>query len=368
MGMSRALVVIASALAIVGLLFFVIVMSFNGWRFDLVFSEGIDERIVDLDGGIQNITVNVSATDVTVLPSTDGAGRVVIREHRNIHHKAAQSGGELTIGYEDERSWIDHLFNFIDMSITVYLPAGEYAELKIDASTADIEIREGFVFSNIAIKVGTGDVLVRSSALGAVTLEASTGDVQARNIECASLSATTGTGDISVSGVSAAGDASLNAASGTVALTASTGDVRARNTACASLSVTTSTGDIEIEGASVAGAISTSVSTGKTELSDVACAEYVARGGSGDIELERVVASGKLDIQVRTGDVELEDSDAADIYITTTTGDVEGSLLSEKVFITSTSTGEVDVPNTVAGGRCEITTSTGDIEISVKGK
>ena len=51
--------------------------------------------------------------------------------------------------------------------------------------------------------------------------------------------------------------------------------------------------------------------------------------------------------------------------ITTDTGNVKGSLLSEKVFIVSTDTGKKQVPNTITGGRCEITTDTGDIIISI---
>ena len=54
-------------------------------------------------------------------------------------------------------------------------------------------------------------------------------------------------------------------------------------------------------------------------------------------------------------------------YIKTSTGDVEGTLLSEKIFSIHTSTGKVKVPNTNNGGTCEIKTSTGDIEIQIKG-
>jgi hypothetical protein len=42
-----------------------------------------------------------------------------------------------------------------------------------------------------------------------------------------------------------------------------------------------------------------------------------------------------------------------------------GTLLSSKVFIIKTDTGDVDVPKSTVGGRCEITTSTGDVEISI---
>ena len=49
----------------------------------------------------------------------------------------------------------------------------------------------------------------------------------------------------------------------------------------------------------------------------------------------------------------------------TDTGDVRGSLLSEKVFIVNTDTGRKEVPDTITGGRCEITTDTGDVKITI---
>ena len=51
--------------------------------------------------------------------------------------------------------------------------------------------------------------------------------------------------------------------------------------------------------------------------------------------------------------------------VSTDTGDVTGSLLSAKVFVVTTDTGTVQVPKSTAGGRCEISTDTGDIRITV---
>ena len=69
-----------------------------------------------------------------------------------------------------------------------------------------------------------------------------------------------------------------------------------------------------------------------------------------------------------TGDVELNACDAGGLSLKTTTGDVTGTLLSEKVFITDTSTGDVSVPKTTSGGKCEISTTTGDIRIDIVDK
>ena len=58
--------------------------------------------------------------------------------------------------------------------------------------------------------------------------------------------------------------------------------------------------------------------------------------------------------------------DAAELEISTDTGDVKGSLLTEKVFITRSDTGRIRVPETVTGGKCKITTDTGNIEIEIQ--
>ena len=52
--------------------------------------------------------------------------------------------------------------------------------------------------------------------------------------------------------------------------------------------------------------------------------------------------------------------------IETDTGDVDGTLLSDKLFLTETSTGDIRVPNTADGGICDIKTDTGDIKIAIK--
>ena len=45
---------------------------------------------------------------------------------------------------------------------------------------------------------------------------------------------------------------------------------------------------------------------------------------------------------------------------------LQATILSENgMLITQTNTGDVDVPDTAAGGRCEIRTNTGDIEIKI---
>lgn len=86
---------------------------------------------------------------------------------------------------------------------------------------------------------------------------------------------------------------------------------------------------------------------------------------TGDVALTDVVAKERLTVKTSTGDVALIDCDALEISIKTSTGDVKGSILTEKSFTAKTSTGDVDVPKTQGTGKCEITSNTGDIKISI---
>ena len=70
-----------------------------------------------------------------------------------------------------------------------------------------------------------------------------------------------------------------------------------------------------------------------------------------------------LKINTSTGDVKVVKSDAGEIEIKTSTGDIEASFLTEKVFVTSSSTGDIRVPESYQGGKCKLTTSTGDITV-----
>jgi hypothetical protein len=42
-----------------------------------------------------------------------------------------------------------------------------------------------------------------------------------------------------------------------------------------------------------------------------------------------------------------------------------GNFLTEKQFAAKSSTGDVEVPESVTGGRCELTTATGNISITI---
>ena len=101
-------------------------------------------------------------------------------------------------------------------------------------------------------------------------------------------------------------------------------------------------------------------------MTDVTCQNLSTGGGTGDVKLTNVIASGAFVIKRTTGDVTFEGCDAAEILVTTSTGDVKGTLLSDKVFFVETDTGRRKYPHMTTGGKCQIITSTGDIEIGIE--
>ena len=148
---------------------------------------------------------------------------------------------------------------------------------------------------------------------------------------------------------------------GNVSISTSTGNVLVSDVSADEMKVSVSTGHITIRTVTCEEGLSATVSTGKTELADVTCHSFNSYGNTGNISLKNVVASGICCIERSTGDVSLDGCDAAELSISTDTGHVKGKLLSEKVFIARTDTGRVNVPVTTTGGKCKITTDTGDI-------
>ena len=280
-------------------------------------SMNYETNIHEVNEKFNNISIKTDTADIAFVPSDEGMCKVVCYEEAKKRHSVEVQNGTLTIKVNDKK-WYNYIGVNIDSpKITVYLPESEYSSLVIEESTGDIEISKDFEFKSIDFSLSTGDVKCHASASEAIKIAASTGNVCAESISASSLDITVSTGKVTVSDMTCDGN------------------------------------------------ITISVSTGKTYLTDIVCKNLTSTGRTGDISLKNVISTEKISIERSTGAVTLEGSDATELFITTDTGDVKGSLLTDKVFITKTDTGRIDVPNSITGGRCEITTDTGDIKILI---
>lgn len=272
----------------------------------------------ELTESFQNISIISDTADIQFIATENTVCKVICHEQVNIKHRVNISEGTLTVEKHDTRKWYEYIgIYFRTPKITVYLPKGTYGTLSVKGSTGDMEIPSDFQFESMDISISTGHVTSHASTTGNMRIKTSTGSIHLEN-----------------------------ASANTVDLQVTTGKINAVRIAC-HLDMTVS------------------VSTGTAELAYVHCRNFTSTGSTGDLSMKNVVASETFSIGRTTGDVKLNSCDAAELAIETGTGDVKGTLQSEKVFITKTSTGHIDIPDTVSGGTCKITTSTGDINIQI---
>lgn len=308
--------VTAACFLLIGCIIFGCVMMAQDWDFSKLSTVKYETNEYEITDPFQNITILTDTADIVLVSSE--AASVVCTEQVNARHNVWVKDGTLQIEIVDQIKWYERIgLNFGTPKITVYIPQGQYEILTIQGSTGDVKIPGDYKFTRMDIHQNTGDVTCQAFASDTMKIRTSTGSIYAENVNA-----------------------------GRLELSVTTGNIIGENMNCE--------GDINIR-----------VSTGKTSLTNVSCRNLTTSGNTGNIMLKNVVAAGKFTIERTTGDVKFDGCDAAEIDVNTDTGDVTGTLLSSKVFLCNTDTGSVDVPKTTAGGRCEITTDTGDIHLTI---
>ena len=315
---SKVWLAVGIFLVIIGLGLFAAAMTANRWDFTRLSTTEFETNIHGISEAFHSIVVNTDTADISFVPSGDDTCKVVCQEFSKELHAVAVEDGVLAIDATNDREWYDYIGIHIgEPKIIVYLPEREYTALSIRESTGDVEIHRDFSFSRMEIIASTGNVENAASATGEMKIKTSTGDIRVESV-------TAGTLDLSVS----------------------TGKITAASITC--------DGELKLR-----------ASTGKTELADVKCRSLTSTGSTGDISMRNVMVDEVMSIERNTGDIRMDRCDAAELSLEASTGDVTGTLLSEKIFVIKTSTGDVDVPETLSGGRCDITTDTGDIWIKI---
>lgn len=311
--------IIAITFVLVGSLVFAGSLAALNFDFSKLNTARYETNTYEVSEVFDKISIDVTTTEILFTPSDDEKCKVVCYEEENIKHSIKVQDGTLIIDTLDTRKWYQHIgVSFERMKMTVYLPRNEYASLFIYTDTGDVEIPKDFAFNNIKVSGSTSDIVFYASASDKIEISSDTGDIKAADISAEEIN------------------------------------------------LSTTTGSIDINSAASKGTVDIKTDTGKVGLIDVNCMCLTAESDTGNIFLKNVIASDIFSIENDTGNVRFENSDAASISVKTSTGDVTGILLSEKVFITETSTGNIRVPKTVTGGKCEIITDTGDIEIDIQ--
>lgn len=308
----------AGALILFGGIAFLVLMSALKWDFKKLSTVKYETSTHEISEDFVGISISTDTADIVFARSDDERCKVICYEEETAKNSVTAENGKLVIKTENKKSGLDYIgFYFEQPKITVLLPKSEYNSLKVKESTGNVKISKDFIFKNVDINLSTGDVDFCSPSSESVKIKTSTGNIGVNQASLDTLELSTSMGTVTVSSVKCSGDIEIKA------------------------------------------------STDRVSLTDITCKSFKSTGDTGDILLKNVIASEKLSIERSTGNVKFDGCDAAELDIETDTGDVTGNLLTKKVFITDTDTGEVDVPKSAEGGKCEIETDTGNIKIKI---
>lgn len=315
---TKTWLIIAASLIGLGCILFGGAMTVLNWDFTKLGTMKYETNSHSLEEAIIDINIATKTADVIIRPSGEEEISVVCYEQTRAKHTVAIKDGVLEIRMVDERKWYDYIgINFRSPRITVSIPRGQYGKISLRTDTGKVTIPADFGFAEMEITVSTGNVTCAASVSGEMKIKSTTGSIHLQELSADTLDISTSTGKITAQKVTCAGAASLK------------------------------------------------ISTGDINLMDLRCKSLTASGDTSDILLKDVIVEENMSVETDTGKVKFDRCDAGEMQIKTDTGSVTGSLLTPKIFFAETDTGKVDVPKSTYGGKCEITTDTGDIRITV---
>lgn len=298
-----------------------------------------EARNYKMDKKFSNIKISDSSNTVRILPTKEKTCRVDCYESKDTHYDVRVENETLSITRRDRHGFINFVvFDFENHALTVYLPEREYGDIDISTSSGDVEFGGAFTADKVNIDTASGDMKVSTLTCKKLTANGASADIELNTVNCEELSAKTASGEIEFDDVTAR-ELSVRSTSGGIELD----DVTARE-----LSVSSTSGDID--------------------LRNVRTDSLKTTTSSGEVELENVLVDGKMSLESTSGDIGLERCDAAELKISSTSGSVYGSLLTGKTFIAHSTSGDIDIPRTDNGGRCEVSTTSGDITLFVGSK
>ncbi len=313
--------IVAAVCVAAGAALMLAVGAVHGFDLSELDREETEMWTIPIEAPFTALEVHGASGNVTVLRADDGACRVECEQTDRVRFSAAVTDGTLRIALEDNRRWYDHIgFFWHALSVTVYLPGDAYDSLQLTSTSGDIRVEEGFAFGAAALETASGAVAFSGTVEGALTVQTTSGDAVVAD------------------------------------------------TTCETLFASSTAGEVTLRGVTLTGVLTLSTVSGDQTLETVTAGELTASATSGNLRTQDLRINGQLDAETVSGDVRLTQSDAASLRIGTTSGDVNGSLLSPKAFATHTTSGDVDVPQSVQGaGLCEVTTTSGDITFRTAG-
>lgn len=297
----KILITVAVILVAVGMICGFCGIYSLGFNFNEISTSDFVTHTYTVEDDFTNIIIEDAASNINFYKSNDDKCRVLCDEREKVTHTVVNENNTLTVRVKDERNWFER-------------------------------INIGFFVADMRVSV----YLPKN--------------------KYDSLNAASMSGDIDVANEFTFDNAKVGSISGDVSVKA---DVKQE------LNISSTSGDVIINNISATECINASSVSGEIDLSNVKGKEIFANTISGGVMLTDTVASQKLKANSTSGEINLKRCDAKNIVLDTVSGEISGTLLSNKQFITETTSGTVNVPQSVSNEECRITTVSGDIYIKI---
>lgn len=318
----RILIIISVAAVILGCIIGTCGLAAIDFDFTKLNTVNYSTNIYTFEEDFNNINIYASSANISFKLSNDNKCNVEIIDDEKISYNTNVQNNTLNIEYNDDENF--HFFyfgiNFSSPKITVSLPKRDYEKLNIKSSSGSINIPDNFIFSNADIISTSGDITYFADTSYDLIAKSTSGDVSIENIHSQNINASSTSGDINIFSSNISDHLEANSTSGDVF------------------------------------------------LSDISSFSISAECISGDVMLKNVMTADDINAETTSGDIDIINSDANNLYLSSTSGDISGSLISDKIFITDTNSGDIVVPsfidNNKSLGVCKINTTSGDIYFS----
>lgn len=323
MNSSNKKMIIGAVICIgIGAILMIAALIATGFDISKINTRKYEKKIYSVSDDFDSIKIKGGTANVYLELSQDNQCRIEAMETEKISYNTEVVDGELIISVDNNEKWYEGIVFFLleEEKMVIQLPENEYEML--------------------LIKKGSGSVKISD------------------NINVKDVDITTNSGDVKMSGIKKSENINIDTDSGYVKLS----DIEKTD----NINIKTTSGDVKLTDIEKSKNISIKANSGEIKISNSTANDIQLQSNSGDIETKKLLAEGSYTVQTNSGEVDLSKNDAEEFNIKTNSGDVSCSFLTDKIFITHSNSGDIHVPYSSTGGKCEIKTNSGDIRVKIK--
>ncbi len=310
---------------------------------------------------VEETFTSISVTDLDaetiVRRSDNGRTYAVCDETEMITYTLEVKDDTLHLDIQDDRTWIHFIgIRWEHRKVTLYLPAASYDSLTINNSSGAIVCEDEFTFHDATLHTASGSISARINAERKLTATTTSGKIELSDFKRSAVHASTTSGAVILK----------NGRPKSTNISTVSGAIKLENVHVEYADLKTNSGKIEATDFGNAYIFKTTTTSGAIILKNGQPMSLSTESTSGAVRLENVVVTNELTVKTTSGGITLDRCDGGTIALKSTSGSVRGTLLSDKLFEASSTSGSIDIPPSVKNaGSCKIETTSGSIKINI---